>query len=374
MMFAGGSFAGELSERDIISYANKSMYENNDISAIELSKMYGPMDRRMLILPISGITWKDVIMKMPDSYIKSMSGYYGSRADREEIIDKIDSVYKTSKFETANTLVTRSNGYKFCLVDDGLREEFRSNKGFLRLFFGGLLPVYFEREDLFMFMRHHEVSHCLDDEVDYQSPEQKVISTMVHESAADLTATLVYANRYGTYDIFYKLIKPMRMANSMDVEHTTEDIVDHMIRDIDPGVLKGVEFSKIMKLRNVLLSNMETKEYLAIMIKNAYEKQMVSLYLRKKMLERGISQSKEVNSILDHNTDILNKLVTREIYRSIDIDNRFSSMIDASVDNLMHYKRNVNFDDGDIIKFKKYASTIGLQISPEVSLKLSNLK
>lgn len=278
MALSGISSADTMTEAQLIEYSKSLMYKKDDISSTELASMYGKRDRKMLILPVSGTSWPYVLEKMPDGYIKSISGHFNSRADSQDLIAKIDAVYQSAQFETANTLVTRSNGYTFCLVDDGLRKEFEHQKGFLRSYFAGVLPVYFEREDVFLFMRHHEASHCLDGDDVFESREQKVLSTMINESIADLTATLVYANRHGNYDLFYKLIKPMRMANSMDVEHTTEDIVEHMISSVDAERLHNISFDKVMEVRRLLISNMESKEYLAIMIKNAYEKQVVSLF------------------------------------------------------------------------------------------------
>lgn len=373
MALSSISSADTMTEAQLIEYSKSLMYKKNDISSTELASMYGKRDRKILILPISGTSWPYVLEKMPDGYIKSISGHFNSRADSQDLIAKIDAVYQSTQFETANTLVTRSNGYNFCLVDDGLRKEFENQKGFLRSYFAGVLPVYFEREDVFLFMRHHEASHCLDNDDAFESNEQKVLSTMINESIADLTATLVYANRHGNYDLFYKLIKPMRMANSMDVEHTTEDIVEHMISTVDAERLHNINFDKVMEVRRLLISKMESKEYLTIMIKNAYEKQVVSLYLKKKLEEQGQYQNASIVNMLDQNTDVLNKLVTRDIYESIDLDRRFDSMVNASLDNIFYYSAYLNPSDPVLKNFPNYAGSLGMNLREQTKIRLKKL-
>jgi hypothetical protein len=373
LFFSGFTFAVAPTEAQLVALAKRVMFEQKDISSIELYNMYGKNHPKMAILPISGTSWKPVMEQMPEGYIKSIAGNFNSRADSADLIESIDARYKTAKFETANTIVTRSNGYTFCLVDDGLRQEFEHNAGFLRTYFAGILPVYFEREDVFLFMRHHEASHCLDPDDTDSSDEQKFLSTMIHEATADLTATLVYANRYGDFDLFFKAIRPMRMANSMDVEHTTEDIVEHMISGLTPADLYGVDFSKIMKIRADLISRFETKEYLEIMIKNAYEKQAVSLYLKKRIEKNGQYQSPDVSRMLDKNTDILNTLVTREIYNSIDMDQRYDAMVNSSVDNLRKYRGKVDMGSAELKDFGRLVGVIGLKLRPETLARVQSL-
>lgn len=372
LLWSSITFGQPTSEAELIATAKSLMYSKNDISTIELNDMYG--QEKLIILPFSGFIWADVLRSIPPQFLSNLTSQFHARNTAEDLIKVIGDRYQNTSYEESNSLVTRTNNdYIFCLVDDGLRKEFEQKKGVMKPSFAGLLPLYFQRDDLFDFVRHHESSHCLDDEFSGVSSEQKFLSVMINETKADLTATLVSANKNGNFDLFNKLIRPMRMTSVFDIEHTTEDVVGALIKNVDPQALKGLPFSEIMRIRSHLVAKIETPEIMAVLLKNAYEKEQVGLYLTQKFRQSGQVVEASVQKLLEGNQRVLDVLVPKSVVDGSDLDKRYNDMIGSVLENHAYYFDYLDKNAPTIRNFKKNLMGFGVEIQPTMLERINSL-
>ncbi|MBI6727055.1 hypothetical protein YA0089_25930 [Pseudomonas viridiflava] len=369
-VLCGVAHGDTMTQTEMISFAKQRMSKENDISSLELNQMYA--GRKVLILPISGTSWPGTLRAMPDQFVSFLARQYKVRETADDLIASLETKYETEGFESANTMVTRSDDYVFCIVDDGLRGSFESSKGFMRSFYGGLMPLYFERSDLFEFIRHHETSHCLDSASDGNTDGQKFLSVMINETKADLNATLVYANRHGNFNLFFDMIKPMRMGNVMDVEHTTEDAVEHLIAGIDPASLKDVPFTKIMQLRELLIGQLESKEMVQIMLRNAFEKQQMAEYLVQIADKNSNVLPLSMRAAVEKNKSFVVGFIPSSLRQNFDMERRFNAMIVATMGNHTAYSGYIDGNDEMIKNFRSSISMFGVRLPPETKSRLVN--
>ncbi|MFK4132278.1 hypothetical protein ACI2KR_08285 [Pseudomonas luteola] len=361
LLWSSMAMAQSPPEESIIEQARQQMYAKNDISSIELNEMYGR--DKMIILPISGLIWSSVLKEMPQQFISSLTSEFNTRNTADDLIRAIDARYKNKSYQEAKSLVTRtSNGYTFCLVDDGLRESFENVKGVMQPFFAGMMPLYFQRDDLFEFVRHHEASHCLDDSYDGSSREQHFINTMIAETTADLNAVLVYAHRHGTFDLYFKLIRPMRIVSIFDIEHTTEDAVGDLIKGLDPRAIRNMSFPEVMALRNTLVQRLETSDMAKRMLINAYEKHRIALYLKTKFKESGQAVDGPIEVLLSSNQALMDALVSSSMVAEADIDGRFNNMVRAVIENNSYYADYIDWNNEANVHFRRNLEYFGVAL------------
>lgn len=372
LLWSSLTFGDQMSEAELIAMAKQSMTEKNDVSSLELNDMYGRPG--LIILPFSGFVWADVIKEIPPQFLYNLTSQFKTRNTSLDLITTINDRYLKTSYEESSSLVTRtSNNYTFCFVDDGLRKEFENTDGSLKPYFAGLLPLYFQKDDLFNFIRHHESSHCLDNEFDGTSDEQKFLSVMLNETRADLTATLVDANRQGNFDLFFNLIRPMRMTSVFDIEHTTEDTVQALISNLDPVKLKGLPFSKILLMRDSLIAKMETKEMIGVLLRNAYEKEQIGLYLVQKFRDTGQVVDSSVQNLLQSNQKILDSMIPSTIVASADLDRRYNDMVSSVLDNHVYYKEYIDRENTMIMNFKSHIASFNVEIKPDILNRISSI-
>jgi hypothetical protein len=371
LLWSGLTYSQPMSEPDLIAMAKQLMNSKNDISTIELNNMYG--HDKLIILPFSGFVWSDVLQHIPPQFLLNLTTQFKTRNSVDDLIVSINNRYQNTSYEESNSLVTRTNNdYVFCLVDDGLRKEFENKNGVMKPFFAGLMPLYFQRDDLFDFVRHHESSHCLDDEFYGTAKDQKFLSVLINETRADLTAALVSANKNGNYDLFYKLIRPMRMASVFDIEHTTEDAVASLLSTQDASKLHGLDFSEIMRIRSILIQKLETPEYLRMMLKNCYEKEQIGLYLVQKFRQTGQHVDVSIQGLLAQNQDVLDTMVPEDIVKNADLDKRYNDMVISVMENHQYYHDYIDFKSPQIDSFKRNLESFGVQMNQNVESTLKN--
>jgi len=110
------------------------------------------------------------------------------------------------------------------------------------------MPVLFPQHMTNFMMGAHESEHCLyRAKLSPNETSDDKYSSSVRELAADLSAALYYARETGSFDIYPLLIRPMRLANPVDLGHTTANALNELIRGIDPQKFQGVDPELIQK-------------------------------------------------------------------------------------------------------------------------------
>lgn len=117
--------------------------------------------------------------------------------------------------------------------------------------------MVYDRDLVDFAVQTHEAMHCLIN-LDVVSPDYKdhvkhdyLVS--VTEVASDLAAILDHMRLTGTDDLFHLFIKPFRLPAVTDLQHSTINALEHILKDIDPVSVTQASAGDIPRLVESLI-------------------------------------------------------------------------------------------------------------------------